>query len=211
MRRAHAAGLRVSTHIDTAADFRHAVDAGVDEVNHLPQPDPRFSPDLSAYVIDAATARAWRRRRGIVVVTTASTTERLSAARCPAEWLPAMRANQRANFRTLREAGVAIAIGSDGISGERVFATARDEVRFIAANKLADNLLDPAHVVARGAAHDLPEAPARRAASPATRPASSCSAAIRSRTSGSCERIAMRVKQGLVLPPMGGPVILKRG
>ena len=46
-------GLRVSTHVDTAADFRHAVEAGVDEINHLPQPDPRFSPDLSAYVIDA--------------------------------------------------------------------------------------------------------------------------------------------------------------
>lgn len=136
--KAHAAGLRVSTHVDTARDFRNAVDAGVDEINHLPQPDPRFSPDLSAYVIDAETARL-AALKGIYVVTTASTTERLSP-NLPEAWRPAMRDNQRANLATLLAAGVRIAIGSDGIPGERRFVTARDEVRFIARHHLLSNL-----------------------------------------------------------------------
>ena len=135
--KAHAAGLRVSTHVDTARDFANAVDAYVDEINHLPQPDQRFSPDLSAYVIDRATAEL-AARRGIRVVTTASTTERLSPS-LPKEWLPAMRDNQRANLRTLLAAGVKVAIGSDNIQGERRFVTARDEVRFIARHHLMGN------------------------------------------------------------------------
>lgn len=128
--RAHAAGLRVSTHVDTARDFENAVNAGVDEINHLPQPDQRFSADLSAYVIPEAVARRAAARR-ITVVTTASTTERLSPS-IPPEWLPAMRANQAANLRLLERVGVKIAIGSDGIQGERRFVTAREEVRFLA-------------------------------------------------------------------------------
>ena len=33
---AHAAGLQVTAHVETAADFRHAVRAGVDELAHVP-------------------------------------------------------------------------------------------------------------------------------------------------------------------------------
>jgi hypothetical protein len=134
VQRAHEAGLRVSTHIDTARDFENAVDAGVDEINHMPQPDQRFSADLSAYVIGEAVARRAAAQK-IVVVTTASTTERLSPS-IPAEWLPAMRANQAANLRLLERVGVKLAIGSDGIQGERRFVTARDEVRFLARNHM---------------------------------------------------------------------------
>lgn len=139
VRRARAAALRVSAHVDTADDFRRAVEAGVDEINHLPQPDPRYSADLAAYVIDAQTARR-AAGKGITVVTTASTTERLSGSALPPEWVPAMRSNQAANLATLRAAGVKIAIGSDGISGERRFATGRDEVRFLARQGMLDNL-----------------------------------------------------------------------
>ena len=132
--RAHDAGLRVTTHVDTARDFENAVDAGVDEINHLPQPDQRFSADLSAYVLDEAVAKRAAARR-ITVVTTASTTERLAPS-IPLEWLPAMRANQVANIRMLLRAGVKLAIGSDAISGERRFVTARDEVRFLAQHRM---------------------------------------------------------------------------
>jgi imidazolonepropionase-like amidohydrolase len=134
VRKAHAAGLRVSAHIDTARDFEHAVDAGVDEVNHLPQPDPRFSPDLAAYRIAPAVARR-AAARGITVVTTASTTERLSPS-IPVAWLNPMRRNQAENLEVLLDAGVKVAIGSDGISGERRFVTARDEAKFIADKRL---------------------------------------------------------------------------
>jgi imidazolonepropionase-like amidohydrolase len=134
VRKARSAGLRVTTHIDTARDFEHAVEAGVDEINHLPQPDPRFSADLSAYRIAPAVARK-AAVRGITVVTTASTTERLSPS-LPVAWLIPMRRNQAANLQVLADAGVRIAIGSDGISGERRFVTARDEAKFIADHRL---------------------------------------------------------------------------
>ena len=134
VRKAHAVGLRVTAHIDTARDFDNAVEAGVDEVNHLPQPDPRYSADLSAYVIGRGTARK-AAERGVTVVTTASTTERLSPS-LPVGWRIPMRYNQRANLERLADAGVKIAIGSDGISGERRFVTARDEVKFIADHRL---------------------------------------------------------------------------
>jgi amidohydrolase family protein len=35
VKKAHAAGLRVSTHIESAADFHNALTAGVDEINHM--------------------------------------------------------------------------------------------------------------------------------------------------------------------------------
>ncbi|MBI3790741.1 MAG: hypothetical protein HY275_07660 [Gemmatimonadetes bacterium] len=62
VRKAHGAGLRVVTHVETAADFRNAVDAGVDEINHL----PGFRPEgdqlsgylkLDRYRMNAADAR----------------------------------------------------------------------------------------------------------------------------------------------------------
>jgi cytosine/adenosine deaminase-related metal-dependent hydrolase len=197
--RAHAAGLRVTTHIDTARDFENAVDAGVDEVNHLPQPDQRFSPDLSAYVITPQAARR-AAARGVTVVTTASTTERLSP-NLNREWIPGMRANQAANLRTLLEAGVKIAIGSDGISGERRFVTARDEVRFLVANRM----LTPLELL-RAWSVDTAKTifPARRVGELA--PGFEASFLVLEgdplRDPANLERIQVRVKQGLVLPEM---------
>ena len=200
VRRAHADGLRVTAHIDTAADFRLAVDAGVDEINHLPQPDARFSPDLSAYVIDADTAKR-AAARGITVVTTASTTERLAGSALDPAGIPAMRANQAANLRTLREAGVAIAIGSDGISGEKRFVTARDEVRFLARH----GMMDPLRLL-RAWAVDTPRTifPERRLG--ALAPGHEADFLVLNGDPlddpENLHRIGMRVKRGLVLPPM---------
>ncbi len=44
------------------------------------------------------------------------------------------------NFTRLRRAGVSLAIGSDGISGEQPFATALDEALYLHQHKFADNL-----------------------------------------------------------------------
>ena len=202
--KAHAARLRVSTHVDTARDFENAVAAGVDEINHLPQPDQRFSPDLSGYVIAPDVART-AASKGIVVVTTASTTERLSPS-LPREFLPAMRANQARNLKTLLDAGVRIAIGSDGISGERRFVTARDEVQFLALHRM----MTPLQLL-RAWAVETPKTifPYRKlgelragfeanflvlADDPLEDPAN-------------LHRITMRVKKGLVLPPMPSIVL----
>ncbi|MDQ3025942.1 MAG: amidohydrolase family protein [Pseudomonadota bacterium] len=204
VRKAHAAKLRVSTHVDTARDFANAVAAGVDEINHLPQPDQRFSPDLSAYVISPEVARL-ARSKGITVVTTASTTERLSPS-LPAGWIGPMRANQAANLKTLREAGVKIAIGSDGISGERRFVTARDEVNFLVRHAMMDPL-----TLLRAWSVDTPKTifPDRMLGE--LRDGFEANFLVLSgdplADSANLHRISMRVKGGFVLPPMPAIVL----
>lgn len=198
VRKAGAANLRVTAHVDTAADFRAAVEAGVDEINHLPQPDPRFSPDLAAYVIDPATARR-AAERGITVVATAGTTERLSGKALDPAGIPAMRANQRANLRTLLDAGVPIAIGSDGISGEKRFVTGRDEVRFLAQH----GLMTPLELLRAWAVH-TPRTifPGRRLGSLDPGFEANFLVLNGDPLAGpeNLHRIGMRVKRGLVLP-----------
>ncbi len=204
VRRAHASGLRVSTHVDTARDFDNAVAAGVDEINHLPQPDQRFSPDLSAYVISGEAARL-AASKGITVVTTASTTERLSPS-LPAGWIGPMRANQAANLKTLLAAGVKIAIGSDGISGERRFVTARDEVIFLDRH----GMMDPLSLL-RAWSIDTPRTifPKRKLGE--LRAGFEANFLVLAgnplEDTGNLHRITMRVKQGRVLPPIPSIVL----
>ena len=109
IRVAHARGLRVSVHIESAADFRTAVAAGVDEINHLPGYMWDKEDTADAYRLTAADAKA-AARAGVVVVSTTVVTEQInqSAAR-KAE----IKALQAANLKTLAAAGVKIAIGSD--------------------------------------------------------------------------------------------------
>jgi imidazolonepropionase-like amidohydrolase len=103
-RRTHAAGMRLSVHTTTAADFGAAVAAGADEIAHMPgylSPE-RIRPE------DARMAAS----RGVVVVTTASLALR---RREPAEVYEQIRAGQRENLRLLHSSGVRIAIGSDDV------------------------------------------------------------------------------------------------
>ncbi len=120
VRRAHAAGLRVSTHVETASDFHHAVAAGTDEINHLPgfrlDRDQIAGWAAATYAIAAADARE-AALRGIVVVTTVGPTlEFLAsdrAAQLPSEIAQAWREVIVENLRTLKDNGVAIALGTD--------------------------------------------------------------------------------------------------
>ena len=128
--RAHAAGLRVSTHIETLTDFQNAIDAGADEINHLPIPRASFSPDLTAYHVDESTAKR-AADRSVTVVTTVTTHLRLARGPVDEEVRKAVLGNQRSNLMRLAEAGVRIAIGSDGISGEPKLATGLDEVLYL--------------------------------------------------------------------------------
>lgn len=135
--RAHAAGLRVSTHIETRADFKNAVEAGADEINHLPIPRASFSADLSAYVLDEATARQ-AADSGVTVVTTVTTFLRLAPQPPDSATRHAILENQRLNLARLARAGVRIAIGSDGISGEPRLATGLDEVLYLNEHRIFD-------------------------------------------------------------------------
>lgn len=119
--KAHAEGLRVTTHVETATDFHYAVTIGVDEIAHLPgfsiqSPDQAYRTHITEE--DAKLAA----KKGITVVTTT----RLSHT-----WhgsghvhgsghgheretlLPTIEENQRRNLRVLHKHGVKLAIGSD--------------------------------------------------------------------------------------------------
>lgn len=110
-RRAHEAGLRISVHVETAHDFRKALDAGVDEINHLPgfrgDEENRF-PDLDLFRLrenDAMRAA----EQGVVVVTTLGDFHELE------DQSTALRADEvfRHNLSLLNDHGVRLAIGSD--------------------------------------------------------------------------------------------------
>ncbi len=101
--KAHAAGLRITAHVSTAADFHHAVSAGVDEIAHLPgvaEPEVIRSRD-------AALAA----QKGVTVVTTVSLTTNI-ADDYPAYYRRVMQQHAD-NLKRLREAGVTLAVGSD--------------------------------------------------------------------------------------------------
>jgi hypothetical protein len=122
VRRAHRADTRVSTHVETASDFRTAVAAGVDEINHLPGFRPEGNriagyENLARHELTRADAEA-ARARGVTVVTTVSEVlELLDAAirKGGADAATAQRARAMIvqNLRLLRDAGVNVVVGSD--------------------------------------------------------------------------------------------------
>ena len=119
VRRAHRAGLRVSTHVESATDFQHAVVAGTDEVNHLPGFRPENNDivhgydNLLRYRISEADARLAGQRK-IVVVTTSGTTIDFSFKEgADPKKEEAVREMLTHNLQILKRHDVRIAIGSD--------------------------------------------------------------------------------------------------
>lgn len=108
---AHGVGLRVTAHVETQADFRNAVRAGVDEIAHLPgfrgNEENRF-PDPERFLLDASDARK-AARRNTVVVTTLGDFE----GSAPDSTVETARRVFRHNLCLLREHGVRLAVGSD--------------------------------------------------------------------------------------------------
>jgi len=121
--RAHAAGLRVSCHIETAADFHNALVAGVDEINHLPglRPDRNDWTNVRTdrYKISRADAELAARQGTFVVTTFATAVARIAKA-TPGEAFREWRELLIWNLRVLKDAGVAIAVGSDRYSDTAV-------------------------------------------------------------------------------------------
>jgi len=78
VKKAHEAGLRVSTHIENGADFHNALAAGVDEINHMP--GFRYATDveqhpISEFEISEADARLAAKHGTFVVTTLGDTTQ----------------------------------------------------------------------------------------------------------------------------------------
>ena len=111
VQRAHAAGLRVGAHVESARDFYYAVRSGVDFVMHLPGYHWRKHDTDSTYLIDPGDA-AVAARRGIIVVTTVGLAEYDLKER-----LPEIRRVQRENLNRLKRSGVRLVIGTDGAPG----------------------------------------------------------------------------------------------
>lgn len=110
---AHAAGLCVAAHIETAADFRVALRAGVDAIGHLPGIGVRRGSDTTEFPANQLTTAdaALARNRSVAVTTTVSWVrdgglDSLLADRVIAEVM-------RPNIKLLRRTGVTILIGSD--------------------------------------------------------------------------------------------------
>ena len=129
--------------METAQDFRNAVSAGVDEINHLPgfrpeRVDPRAYEQMTRYQLTDDDAR-WAARARITVVTTVggivefmnqipSTSPQAPLVALTFEML-------RSNLRILQRHGVRIAIGSDEYSRSADF-----EAEQLAALHAVDNL-----------------------------------------------------------------------
>ncbi len=129
VRRAHAAGLRVVTHIETAADFALAVDAGTDEIAHLPGYNTIYPLGAAAYILDEATARK-AARHGTIVHTTCG----FSRVYFPKEQ-EQTKPVQIHNLRLLHAAGVRLSVGSDVTA-----LTASDEMAYLKSLSVFDNL-----------------------------------------------------------------------
>jgi hypothetical protein len=106
--KAHKAGLRVATHVETANDFRIAILAGVDELAHMPGFylfDAAYSNRYQLTEEDAKLAAA----KNIFIVTTLMTRSLVEDK----SLLPLVKENQKKNLLLLKKYGVKLAIGSD--------------------------------------------------------------------------------------------------
>ncbi len=99
--KAHAEGLRVSAHVETAHDFHVAVTAGVDEIAHLPE----LKNGRAIAKEDALLAQ----KKGLVVVTTVS----LVTKRQKRPEYQDLLHNITTNLKLLKASGVTLALGSD--------------------------------------------------------------------------------------------------
>jgi hypothetical protein len=133
--KAHEAGLRVSTHIETAIDFKHAVLAGVDEINHFPgfRLEPLYLDNLSIYEIEEEDAKIAGDKNIIVITTLGYLIEELLAQEDGQN--SEMMNIIKNNIDVLKEYNVPIAIGSDNYGG-----TSYDEIKALSKSRIFSNL-----------------------------------------------------------------------
>jgi hypothetical protein len=125
---AHQQGLRVSAHIETAADFRVALEGGVDEIAHVPGWFLPSSSQREAVLLTQEDAQQAAKQQTVIVTTTvaghrhpdqddplrSSSRPTKGHEQAHSESLrDAAREVQTRNLTLLHQAGVTIAIGSD--------------------------------------------------------------------------------------------------
>ncbi len=122
---AHHSNLRVTAHVETAADFHNALDAGVDEINHLPgfrpeMNDPANYKEISRYRIKEKDAELAGKRHVVVVTTVGDVLAILNpiikANDTMANFAIIVQSMISENLQLLMKYDVPIAIGSDSYS-----------------------------------------------------------------------------------------------
>ncbi|WP_109437347.1 amidohydrolase family protein [Aquimarina sp. AU119] len=108
VRKAHASNLRVSAHVETAYDFHIAINAGVDEIAHLPE----ISNGKSIQRDDIILAK----KNKTIIVTTVSLVKKKKKKPNYKDLVH----NISSNLKLLQQENVAIAIGSDNYNGNSV-------------------------------------------------------------------------------------------
>ena len=109
VQKAHAAGLKVAAHVDTAHDVHVALTAGVDELGHMPGYGMNAADDPAPFhLADSDIALAARNHVRVQATAGIDTDEKTPPADAAAR-----KASQIGNLRRLKAAGVPILIGSD--------------------------------------------------------------------------------------------------
>lgn len=111
VRLAHKAGLYVSVHISTAADFHNALVAGADEIAHLPFIDFEKALGNEHFLISETDAR-FAAKRGVRMITTLGWLEDLKSEN-PQQAEEARTQVVVPNLRLLKRNGVKLLVGSD--------------------------------------------------------------------------------------------------
>lgn len=112
--KAHAAGLKVAAHVDTITDYQIALEAGVDEMGHLPGYAMRASDSPALYLLSNAQVEETARRH----VKVQATAGLAYYPAIPLADLSARQAVQKDNLRRLKAAGVSVLIGSDNYGSD---------------------------------------------------------------------------------------------
>jgi imidazolonepropionase-like amidohydrolase len=122
VQKAHAAGLRVSTHVESAVDFHNALAAGVDEINHLP--GFRTSGDvkphrLSEFEISEADVEM-AAHHGVYMVTTLGDAAQIDPSGPDSQQRKERDDLNRRNLALLKKHRVRLALGSDNYRSDTV-------------------------------------------------------------------------------------------
>jgi hypothetical protein len=116
--RAHRTGLQVMAHVESAADFRTAIKAGVDEIVHMPGLRPDRDDfdnygDGARYRITDADAAAAAAKKIAVTTTIGELLTLVSEPGFDAGQASVIRELHSHNLRVLRRHGVKLLVGSD--------------------------------------------------------------------------------------------------
>lgn len=126
VKKAHAAHLRVSVHVNTAADFHNALVGGADEIAHMA---------IGALTPISEQDAALTAQKGIVVDTTCAVVLHFPPSHNPRSEKARMIETQRANLKLLHDHGVLIAIGSDTVQD-----SSRKEMDYLRSLGILDDL-----------------------------------------------------------------------